>query len=231
MQTSNTLTLFTRGLSHCALAAGLCGLPMLGHAQSYGGTAMGRVLNATPIIQQVAVPQQYCNQEQVYSSGNNNTSGAGAVIGGLAGGAIGNQIGRGSGRAAATALGIVGGAVLGNQIESGRYNQPQTVQRCNTQTYYENRTVGYNVTYEYAGQQYTTQTTQHPGAWIPLQGVPVAPTTYVQPAATTVITQETTYIVPPGQLPPPRPYYYTTPGAGGSTVWIEGETHRRGHWR
>ncbi|RYF66707.1 MAG: glycine zipper 2TM domain-containing protein, partial [Comamonadaceae bacterium] len=41
-----------------------------------------------------------------------------AVAGGVLGGVVGNQFGRGSGRAAATALGIVGGALLGNTIEA-----------------------------------------------------------------------------------------------------------------
>lgn len=44
-------------------------------------------------------------------------SGGGAVLGGLIGGVVGNQIGHGTGRAAATALGIFGGAVAGDSIE------------------------------------------------------------------------------------------------------------------
>ena len=56
----------------------------------------GRVLSATPIIQQVGVPQQVCGNETVYSG--NRTTGAGAVIGAIAGGAVGNTIGKGSGR-------------------------------------------------------------------------------------------------------------------------------------
>jgi outer membrane lipoprotein SlyB len=52
------------------------------------------------------------------------TSGGGAVAGGLVGGVLGNQIGHGSGRAAATALGLVGGALLGNNIEA-RNNAPR----------------------------------------------------------------------------------------------------------
>jgi len=46
------------------------------------------------------------------------TSGGGAVAGGVIGGVVGNQIGHGSGRAAATALGVIGGALLGNNIEA-----------------------------------------------------------------------------------------------------------------
>ncbi|MGJ7543282.1 glycine zipper 2TM domain-containing protein [Variovorax sp. LT1R16] len=45
-------------------------------------------------------------------------SGGGAVAGGLIGGVVGNQFGHGGGRAAATALGIVGGALLGNTVEA-----------------------------------------------------------------------------------------------------------------
>ena len=37
----------------------------------------GRVLSATPIIQQVGVPQQVCGNETVYNG--NRTTGAGAV--------------------------------------------------------------------------------------------------------------------------------------------------------
>lgn len=44
-------------------------------------------------------------------------SGGGAVVGGLVGGVIGNQIGHGAGRAAATMLGVFGGAVVGDNIE------------------------------------------------------------------------------------------------------------------
>ena len=51
-------------------------------------------------------------------------SGGGALAGGLIGGAVGNQIGQGTGRAAATALGLIGGALLGNMIES-RNNAPR----------------------------------------------------------------------------------------------------------
>jgi len=46
------------------------------------------------------------------------TSGGGAVAGGVIGGVVGNQFGRGGGRGAATALGVVGGALLGNAIEA-----------------------------------------------------------------------------------------------------------------
>ena len=48
------------------------------------------------------------------------SSGLGAVIGGVAGAVVGRQIGGGSGRDAATVVGVLGGAVAGNEIEKNR---------------------------------------------------------------------------------------------------------------
>ena len=132
---------------------------------------LGRVISTTPVMQQVGVPRQVCTNQQVATP--TGPSGAGAVMGGIAGAAIGNGIGAGSGRAAATALGILGGAVLGNNIEGNRGTQVQNVQQCSTQTYYETRTVAYNVVYEYAGKQYSVQMPQDPGPYVRLQLTPI----------------------------------------------------------
>lgn len=48
------------------------------------------------------------------------TTGAGAVIGAVVGGVAGNQVGGGSGNTVATAAGVIGGALLGNNIEQNR---------------------------------------------------------------------------------------------------------------
>ena len=156
-------------LAVCALACGAATAPA---AAQTAGREMGRVISSVPVMQQVAVPRQVCGTEEVYVPGAK--SGAGAAIGAIAGGAIGNQIGSGSGRAVATMLGIIGGAALGNNVEGGGEPRSQWEQRCSTQTSYETRTMGYNVTYEYAGKQYTVQMQQDPGAWVPLQVTPVA---------------------------------------------------------
>ncbi|WP_404826408.1 glycine zipper 2TM domain-containing protein [Diaphorobacter aerolatus] len=119
----------------------------------------GRVLAATPVIQQVAIPQQVCGSDYVYSR--RQPTGGGALLGAIVGGLAGSAIGGGSGRAAATAIGAMGGSIVGNQVEAGPPGY-YPVQRCGTQTYYENRTVGYDVTYEYAGRRYTTRTDYAP---------------------------------------------------------------------
>lgn len=182
----------------------------LAHAQE-----QARVLSATPIVQQVGVPQQVCGNETVYTGPR--TTGGGAVLGAIAGGAAGNAVGGGSGRAAATALGVIGGALLGNQIEGNGRPQYQNVQRCGTETFYENRTVGYTVVYEYAGRQYTTQTQNDPGDYIQVHVQPVSnavrPDPYGQPSpyGQTYSTQPDPYGQPQGI--PVQPGVVTTPYA------------------
>jgi uncharacterized protein YcfJ len=131
---------------------------------------LGQVLSKSPVYQQVMVPRQTCTQVPVVQQAP--SSGAGALMGAIAGGAMGNAIGDGSGRALATVIGIMGGAMVGERIEgpSGAWTQNQT--QCSTQNVYENRLVGYNVVYEYAGKQYNVQLPQDPGNTIPLQITP-----------------------------------------------------------
>jgi len=74
------------------------------------------------------------------------------------------------------------GAVMGDRIEGAGNTQVQNVQNCVTQNFMENRTVGYNVTYQYGGRQYTVQMPQDPGPSIALQVTPVASTTATAPA-------------------------------------------------
>lgn len=131
----------------------------------------GQVISSTPVVQQVAIPRQVCTNEQVAVQ--QSKSGAGALMGAIAGGAMGNAVGGGSGKAAATVLGIIGGAAIGDNIEGSPQTQFQNVQRCRTQTFYENRVVAYNVAYEYAGRQYSVQMPYDPGPNIQLQITPV----------------------------------------------------------
>jgi uncharacterized protein YcfJ len=130
-----------------------------------------RVLASTAIVQQVAVPRQVCTQETVAVQAPK--TGAGAVMGAIAGGVIGNQIGNGSGRAAATAVGLIGGAFVGDRIEGAPPTQTQQVQTCRNETVFENRVVGYQVTYEYAGKQYMVQMPQDPGPTLRVNVTPV----------------------------------------------------------
>lgn len=218
-------------------------ISLAGAGAAQAQTEVGRVLSSTPVIQQVAVPRQVCtNQQVVVQQG---PTGAGAAMGALAGGAMGNAIGDGSGRAIATVIGLVGGAILGNNIERPG-SQVQNVQQCSTQTYYENRAVSYNVVYEYAGRQYQVNMPNDPGLSVPLQVTPVMPATQVQPAAPsavmpaptvmapapivqTYVTPAPVYYAAPAYPVYQRPYYYQPPVSLHFGYVHRGGGHR--HWR
>lgn len=53
----------------------------------------------------------------------NNDIGAGTLIGGVVGGVLGNQVGAGSGKDVATVAGVVGGAMVGHEIEKNNRQQ------------------------------------------------------------------------------------------------------------
>lgn len=60
--------------------------------------------------------------DRVY--GERNSSGGGAVLGGIIGAIVGNQIGSGSGRAAATVAGAIAGGAVGNSAERNANSAP-----------------------------------------------------------------------------------------------------------
>ena len=168
---------------------------------------LARVITSTPVVNQVAVPRQVCNSQQIITE--TSKSGGGALLGAVAGGAVGNAIGNGGGRALATVIGLVGGAVVGDRVE-GTSNQVQNVQQCSTQTFYENRASHYNVVYEYQGTQYNVQMAQDPGPYVRLQVTPVgAITPALQPG-----------LFPAQQIRPAQPqtYYQQTPVQPGYVI-------------
>ena len=140
---------------------------------------VGRVISSMPIIQQVAVPRQVCTQQQVATQPRK--SGAGSAMGAIAGGVVGNAIGKGEGNALATAIGLIGGAMLGDKIEGAPPAEVHNVQTCSTQNFYENRTVAYNVVYEFNGKQYNVQMPQDPGPTVRLQVTPMISSTQSAP--------------------------------------------------
>ena len=209
---------------------------------------LARVISSTPVVQQVAVPRQVCNNEAMVVQAPK--SGAGALLGAVAGGAAGNAIGSGGGRAAATFLGLVGGAMLGDSIE-GSNSQIQNVQQCATQTFYENRTSHYNVVYQYADNQYSAQMVNDPGPYVRLQVTPVgAMTSAPQPYQTSqsvqgAIQPAPVYVQPVAVAPVAYPVYYGPsyyapyyPPLGISLNFgysrgfgHHGHGHGHGHWR
>ncbi len=203
------------------------------------------VVSSTPVSAAVPVRRQVCSDGQQYVQ--QAPSGAGAVIGAIAGGVLGNSVGGGFGRAAATGIGAVAGSVIGNQVEAN--TNPVTevpVRRCQTVTSYENRTVGYDVMYDYAGQRYSTRMARDPGrrlavsvqpadaggGSVPAPSAPVPQAVYDAPVTYVDAPQQPVYYYQP--LPPavyyaPAPYVYTAPAISFG-IGYYGGWHGR-HWR
>ena len=153
------------------LTAGALGV----HAQTFVDQA--RVLRVDPQYENVTQPRNECTSHWINERGGRYGGEpqarqyGGAIVGGLAGGVLGNQIGGGSGKDAATALGMVLGALTGDRIENRTLNDPRgqyenaqrEVQRCRTVNDTQTRQTGYRVTYDYQGQQYATFMRNHPG--------------------------------------------------------------------
>ena len=126
---------------------------------------------------------------------NNSRRSGDVLIGGVIGGVIGNQLTRKSSngaRTGATVAGaIIGSALAGESNQSSRRNKrhrrhsdssnnrynPQPsyetrpVKRCEntTETHYEERLQGYDVTYRYRGENFKTRTKRDPGDRIKVQ--------------------------------------------------------------
>lgn len=214
---------------------------------AFGAAAqeVGQVLSSTPVVQQVAVPRQVCNQGVPVLT-QAPTSGAGGVVGALIGGGIGSAIGAGAGQAAAIVGGTVLGAIVGNNAEANQNRYVQSMPTCTTETTYENRTVAYNVTYEYAGRQYQTQMPYDPGSTVQVQvtpagsgvaqsGIVTAPPVQAAPAVVAqvqpaVVYQQPYAVYPAYPAPAYYPYYRPYPPVGVSLGFVFGG-HGHRHWR
>ena len=85
-----------------------------------GGYTSGGYQSNAPVYSNNAMGTEYgrvANIEVLQGRSQGQTTGAGAVLGAVVGGVLGNQVGGGSGRTAATAVGVIGGALAGNAIE------------------------------------------------------------------------------------------------------------------
>lgn len=130
-----------------------------------------KVVSADPIYRNVRIsqPRQECWDERVsYRENRGVNVTAGTILGGIIGGVAGHQIGGGHGRDAATAIGAVVGAGIGNNAaarNSGSYTRTGYETRCETinDTRYEQRVEAYDVSYRYNGQIYHTQMPYDPG--------------------------------------------------------------------
>ena len=150
-------------------ALGVAALPLtapVAHAADFED--YGRVVRVQPRVEQIRTPRQECRTEYVQVPVQQERGSGGAVIGGIAGALLGSQVGGGNGKVAAAAAGAIAGAMVGDRVENnGRVAQggvqEQAVRQCRTVEAIETRNAGYDVTYEYRGQTYTTLMNRDPG--------------------------------------------------------------------
>ncbi|GAB4056925.1 glycine zipper 2TM domain-containing protein [Uliginosibacterium sediminicola] len=193
----------------------------------------GHVISSVQVLQEVQSPSQNCHYEEVLVQ-QPRSQGGGALIGAIAGGLLGNTVGRGGGQFAATAVGTLVGAAVGDNLERQNTDTvSQTVRRCSTTMSSQQRVIGYDVTYEYAGQRYTTRLPNDPGEWVPIRvSAEGASNTTVEPMRTVVTS---TIIEEPRQVVVyrPAPVYYppVTVGIGYGWGWGgAGPYHHHRRW-
>lgn len=153
------------------VAVALLGVSALASAQQYEDR--GRVLSAVPEYERINSPSEQCysDYESVPSHGGSRDYG-GSIIGGVTGGLVGAQVGKGNGNTAATAVGAIAGAIIGDRVQNQNRRDTyadREVRKCRVTDRWENRLIGYRVTYEYAGRNYTTFLQQDPGRSLPLR--------------------------------------------------------------
>ena len=149
-------------------AALCCALVPPAFAQGYYYRDRGdvpRVIESTPVYDSSG-PAEECWNEQSRSY-ERRPSGAGAVVGAIAGGVLGHQIGSGRGNDAATVGGAIIGGLIGNQVERERRSETVNTLHCRPVSD-AGQILGYDVTYEYRGDQYTTRLSHNPGPTLAL---------------------------------------------------------------
>lgn len=115
----------------------------------------------------VEVPHEQCYQQEVRRTPRHNgNNAASTVLGGIIGGAVGHNLG--NHKRGPTIAGAIIGAAVGSELGKNRRQGREYVRYedvCETTHTYEEeqRIDGYNVTYRYKGEYFTTYMKQHPG--------------------------------------------------------------------
>ena len=153
---------------------GLCLLVVSGTALAQSSYESVVVISAQPVYQltRIETPQERCVEERVViERRNQQASGTPIIVSTIIGGALGNAVGNNK---SSRRVGAVLGAVLGNSVgrdiarqsQSSDTREYQTVERCETVfvSHEEERLLGYDVIYQFNGQQYSVRTEQDPGS-------------------------------------------------------------------
>jgi uncharacterized protein YcfJ len=143
-----------------------------------------RVTDVRPLYETVRTeePVRECHESTAYDQPAPHRAGMGTVgstiAGGVIGGVIGDRFGGGEGRDAMRLFGALVGAAIGHDAAARRqaypapaYERGYPVTECMTryEPRFEERTVGYEVTYRYEGRDYRTRMDSPPGDRLPIE--------------------------------------------------------------
>ncbi len=145
------------------------------HNSRTPGEAYAQVISAIPVYETVQrrFPSSHCwvETERIRRARIDHRTSP-AIVGGVIGGAIGHAIGHGhKNKRLGAAVGTVLGMAIGNDIKQHHRRSAPTkieyrdVERCERHDKISTfeQLVGYDVTYQYSGQRYTTHMREHPG--------------------------------------------------------------------
>ena len=159
-------------------------MPVLANAEPIRLTDSARVFSSVPVYKTVkeVTPREECWTETVarerHIPAERRHDAGPAIVGGVIGGALGHAVGHGrSNKKLGAVVGSVLGAAVGHSVGSERVVRPERtavtydqVERCRVIEETQTRRVfeGFDVTYEYQGQVYTTRMQREPGKTIDL---------------------------------------------------------------
>lgn len=147
--------------------------PRASSYSSGSGYDEAEVVDVRPLYETVrySEPREVCYDERVRDD-DGRYSATGPILGAVIGGAIGNAVGhKKRNKQVGTVVGAILGGAVGHDISSrnsGSGSSYRTEQVCDVEHEYreEERISGYNVTYRYAGETYTTRMSRDPGRTI-----------------------------------------------------------------
>ena len=150
-------------------------------AQAASHYESARVIDVIPVYETVryAVPVEDCRAQTVRLP-QYRVSGTAPMIGAVIGGALGNAVGhKKRNKQVGAVVGAVLGASIGNDIANASPDRARvrygTRHYCETFTEFrtDDRLLGYDVSYEYAGQTYTSRMKRRPGDEIRIRVTPI----------------------------------------------------------
>ncbi|KPA92966.1 MULTISPECIES: glycine zipper 2TM domain-containing protein [Pseudomonas] len=137
------------------------------------GPEYAQVLAVEPVKTQVKTPREVCKDVAVTRQKpvQDEHRLAGTAIGAVGGGLLGSLVGNGRGKTLATVVGAVGGGYAGNKVQEGmqeRDTYTTTQTRCNTVNDISDKIVGYDVRYQLDGKEGRVRMDRDPGNQIPV---------------------------------------------------------------